>query len=147
MREKSHDDAMVEIFREDPSYAIELLNAVLQEGEQGELLVVLRQMAKAFGGVQEIADKSQLNTTQLYRTLSPDGNPALSSLSAILKAMGLRLAIQFEDQQASRAAQIKRFSTELQRRVDALARGERISATESKRRIAAKSRSRRKLSA
>lgn len=29
----------------------------------------------------------------LYRTLSPDGNPALSSLSAILKAMGLRLAV------------------------------------------------------
>jgi len=31
---------------------------------------------------------------QLYRTLSPKGNPALNSLLAILKAMGLRLAVQ-----------------------------------------------------
>ena len=62
-------------------------------GDQGELLVILRQMASAYGGVQAIAAQAQLNPTQLYRTLSPDGNPALSSLSAILKAMGLRLAV------------------------------------------------------
>ncbi|WP_279381390.1 helix-turn-helix domain-containing transcriptional regulator [Candidatus Thiosymbion oneisti] len=30
---------------------------------------------------------------QLYRTLSPAGNPAISSLAAILKVMGLRLAV------------------------------------------------------
>ncbi len=30
---------------------------------------------------------------KLYRTLSPKGNPALSSFSAILKAMGMRLAV------------------------------------------------------
>lgn len=59
-----------------------------------ELLVVLRQMAKAFGGVQAVAEQARLNPTQLYRTLSPKGNPALSSLSAILRAMGLRLAVQ-----------------------------------------------------
>ena len=40
-----------------------------------------------------MAVQAQLNPTQLYRTLSPKGNPALSSLSAILKAMGLRLAV------------------------------------------------------
>ena len=60
----------------------------------GELLTVLRHMAQAFGGVQAVAEQAQLNPTQLYRTLSPKGNPALSSLSAILKAMGLRLAVQ-----------------------------------------------------
>ncbi len=58
------------------------------------LLIVLRQMAQAFGGVQAVAEQAHLNPTQLYRTLSPKGNPALSSLSAILKAMGLRLAVQ-----------------------------------------------------
>jgi DNA-binding phage protein len=41
-----------------------------------------------------VADKAHLIAPQLYRTLSPDGNPVLSSLSAILKAMGLRLAVQ-----------------------------------------------------
>ncbi len=41
-----------------------------------------------------LAEQAHLNPTQLYRTLSPKGNPALSSLTAILKAMGLRLAVQ-----------------------------------------------------
>jgi len=85
---------MAEIFQEDPGYALELLNSILEDGEPGELLIALRQMAKAFGGVQSIAEKAELNPTQLYRTLSADGNPALSSLTAILKAMGLRLAVQ-----------------------------------------------------
>jgi len=51
-------------------------------------------MAKAFGGVTMIAEKAHLNTTQLYRMLSPEGNPELRSFIAVLKAMGMRLAIQ-----------------------------------------------------
>lgn len=85
---------MAEVFREDPAYAVELLNSILEDGDQSELLIALRQMTKAFGGVQTVAETAQLSTTQLYRTLSPDGNPVLSSLSAILKAMGMRLAVQ-----------------------------------------------------
>jgi len=91
---RSHDDAMAEYYRENPQYAVEMLNSILEDGEPGELLIALRQMTKAFGGVQAVAEKAELNPTQLYRTLSADGNPALSSLTAILKAMGLRLAVE-----------------------------------------------------
>jgi probable addiction module antidote protein len=94
MRDRSHDDAMAEMYRDDPAFALEVLNSILEEGDQGELMVTLRQMAKAFGGVQTVAEQAQLNPTQLYRTLSPDGNPALSNFSAILKAMGMRLSVQ-----------------------------------------------------
>jgi probable addiction module antidote protein len=94
MKSKAHDDAMAELYRNDPEFALQVINSVLEDGDQGEMLVVLRQMAKSFGGIQTVADKAHLSTTQLYRTLSPDGNPVLSSLSAILKAMGLRLAVQ-----------------------------------------------------
>ncbi|MGD0859962.1 MAG: addiction module antidote protein [Terracidiphilus sp.] len=94
MKDRTHDEAMAELFKEDPAYALELLNIILEDGEQGELLVALRQMAKAFGGVQTVAEKANLNPTQLYRTLSEHGNPELRSLSAILKAMGLRLAVE-----------------------------------------------------
>ncbi len=94
MRDRSHDDAMAEYYREHPVYAVEMLNSILEDGEPGELLIALRQMTKAFGGVQSVAEKAHLNPTQLYRTLSADGNPALSSLTAILKAMGLRLAVE-----------------------------------------------------
>nr|VFJ44541.1 MAG: probable addiction module antidote protein [Candidatus Kentron sp. FM]VFJ54213.1 MAG: probable addiction module antidote protein [Candidatus Kentron sp. FM]VFK10192.1 MAG: probable addiction module antidote protein [Candidatus Kentron sp. FM] len=93
MKDRSHDEAMAEVFRDDPAYAAQLLNGILEEGDQGELMVTLRQMTRAFGGVRAVAGEARLNPTQLYRTLSPAGNPALGSLSAILKAMGLRLAV------------------------------------------------------
>lgn len=94
MRSRPHDDAMAELYRNDPALAIDVVNDILENGDQAELLIVLRQLTKAYGGVQAVAEQAHLNPTQLYRTLSPKGNPALSSLMAILKAMGLRLKVQ-----------------------------------------------------
>jgi probable addiction module antidote protein len=93
-RDASFDEAVVEVFQADPAVAVELLNSILEDGEQGELLIALRQMTKAFGGVSAVAEKANLNPTQLYRTLSEEGNPSLSGFTAILKSMGFRLAIQ-----------------------------------------------------
>ncbi len=94
MKGRPHDGAMAELYRGDPAVALEVINSILEDGDQAELLIVLRQMVQTFGGVQAVAEQAHLNPTQLYRTLSPKGNLALSSLSAILKAMGLRLAVQ-----------------------------------------------------
>ncbi|HCX4766803.1 TPA: addiction module antidote protein, partial [Escherichia coli] len=47
MKDRAHDTAMAEVFRNDPAYAVELLNSILEDGEQGELLIALRQMAEA----------------------------------------------------------------------------------------------------
>ena len=94
MKDRPHDDAMAELYRSDPDYAAQLLSSILADGDQAELLIALRQMAQAFGGVPAIAEQAHLNPTQLYRTLSPQGNPALSSFGAILKAMGVRLAVE-----------------------------------------------------
>ncbi|PIT68599.1 DNA-binding protein [Bartonella tribocorum] len=94
MKDRSHDDAMAEIFHNDPEVAAATLDAILADGDQGELLVTLRQMAKAYGGVQAVAKAAKLNPTQLYRTLSEKGNPEFRSLNALLRTMGLRLAVQ-----------------------------------------------------
>lgn len=94
MKDRSHDEAMVELFRTDPAIAAATLDAILADGDQGELLVTLRQMTKAFGGVPAVARSAELNPTQLYRTLSESGNPELRSLTAVLRTMGLRLAVQ-----------------------------------------------------
>ena len=67
---------------------------MLEDGDQRELMLALRRMAKAFGGVPKLAQDTELNATSLYRTLSPRGNPELRSLKALLKAMGMRLAVQ-----------------------------------------------------
>ena len=93
-KDRSHDEAMAETFRNDPAYARKFLNSILEDGEQGELLIALRQLTKAFGGVQSVAEKAHLNPTQLYRTLSEKGNPELGTLTAILSVMGMRLAVE-----------------------------------------------------
>ncbi len=101
MKDRSHDDAMAELFKGDPAFAAEYLNQLLQDGEPADLLVALRQMAQAHGGVRTIAKDAELNANQLYRTLSPQGNPELRSLLAVLKALGLRLAVQVAQEHAA----------------------------------------------
>jgi probable addiction module antidote protein len=94
MGTRSHERATIESFRRNPEFAAEYLNAVLEDGDQDELMVALRRVATAFGGVGKVAEAADLNATTLYRTLSWRGNPELKSLTAILKAMGLRIAVQ-----------------------------------------------------
>jgi probable addiction module antidote protein len=94
MKNVAFDDMMVEVFRKDPDNAVDLLNSILADGAQDELLIALRQMTKAFGGMTEVAKNAQINITHIYRSLSATGNPELRSLSAILETMGLRLAVQ-----------------------------------------------------
>lgn len=94
---RSHDDAVVDMLRNDPSFAIEYLNAALDEqdeiGGREALLAALRQIAKA-QGFSSIAAKAGVPRESVYRALSPSGNPRVSTLLAVLKASGLKLAVQ-----------------------------------------------------
>ena len=89
----SHEEATVESFRKNPAFAAEYLNTILEEGDQEELLLTLRRMSQAFGGVQKLAEEAKLNANTLYRTLSPKGNPELKSLRSVLRAMGMQLTV------------------------------------------------------
>ena len=91
---RSHEEAVIEDLRSDPEFAAGYLNSVLEDGDQQELMTALRRVAIAFGGVPKLAELTELNAKTLYRTLSPQGNPELRSLTAMLKAMGMRLAVQ-----------------------------------------------------
>lgn len=93
---RSHDDAMVELLREDPAFADEYLAAALEEadepGGRQALLRALRHVAQA-QGMEEVAQRAGLRRESLYRALSPKGNPTLETLLAVLSAAGLRLAV------------------------------------------------------
>jgi probable addiction module antidote protein len=95
MRDRSNDDAMAETYREDPALAVAVLNSIFKDetSELYEVLIVLRQLAKAFGGVQSVAEIAGLNPTQIYRTLSAEGNPEFRGLMAILRALNLQLMV------------------------------------------------------
>jgi probable addiction module antidote protein len=69
------------------------LNGVLADGDQDEVMLALRRLSKAYGGVSKLAKEAELNATTLYRTLSPKGNPELKSLTALLRALGMQLTV------------------------------------------------------
>lgn len=92
-RSISHDEAMAEIFRKNPAHAIDVLNAILEEGDQSDLQMALRQMALAFGGATEVVERANSNGTPTHRTPFADGNPVIRNFFAALKAMDMRLAL------------------------------------------------------
>ena len=77
----------------DPLEAAAYLEAVIEDGDPDALMLALRQVAQAQGGVSRIARKAKLSREATYRILSKSGNPELRSFRALLKATGLRLAI------------------------------------------------------
>ncbi len=90
---RTHEEATVEMFQHDPELAAEYLNTVLEDGDEADLMLALRTLSKTFGGIQEVARQAEVNAHTLYRTLSEQGNPELKTLSSILRAMGMRLAV------------------------------------------------------
>lgn len=42
---------MADLLKREPAYAVDLLNAILEDGEQAELSILLRQMESALGDV------------------------------------------------------------------------------------------------
>jgi probable addiction module antidote protein len=91
----SHDEAMVKELRERPEFAAEYLKAALEDAEESSvLLLALRRVAEARGGVAKVAKAAGIERESLYRALSPRGNPRWSTLVAVTKAMGLRLTVE-----------------------------------------------------
>jgi len=77
----------------DPDNAAEYLTAAIEEGDRDVLLLSMRRVAQARGGMAAVAERSNLKRENLYRTLSKGGNPELRTLYNILHGMGLKLAI------------------------------------------------------
>ena|SRR5438094_9594914 len=91
----SHDEAMIRELRRNPEFAAEYLRAALaDEDEPRVLLVALRRVAEARGGVAKVAKAAGIERESLYRALSAQGNPRLSTLVAVTKAMGLKLTVE-----------------------------------------------------
>ncbi|HIJ83040.1 MAG: addiction module antidote protein [Magnetococcales bacterium] len=77
----------------DPKVAAIYLEECLQDGDMGMFTTALKHVADARGGVTLLSSAAHLNYETLYRTLSEDGNPRLSTLVKVLDAMGLRLGV------------------------------------------------------
>ena len=90
---RDHDEEFVNRLKY-PEFAYEYLKAALDEKDMPEVFMdALSHVAKA-KGIRQISARTKLNRENLYRLLSKDGNPTLSSLSAILDVLGLKLTLE-----------------------------------------------------
>jgi probable addiction module antidote protein len=91
----SHDEAIVDELRRNPKFAAEYLKAALEDTDEPQvLLIALRRLAEARGGIAKIAKAAGVERESLYRALSAHGNPRLATLTAVMKAVGLRLTVE-----------------------------------------------------
>ena len=89
----SHRARLIEELRADPQLAAEYLNAAAEDGDARVYLAALRNVAEA-KGMAKIAKAAGVPRESLYRALSSSGNPRFSTLHAVLKAAGLKLAVE-----------------------------------------------------
>lgn len=98
----SHEEHLKNTLGKNPQEAVEYLNLALQEEDNAAFLMALQDVAKAFGGMRELARKTGLNREGLYDALSTAGNPAFNNLTSILAALGLGLAVKVKKSKTSR---------------------------------------------
>src|ERR1700691_6817692 len=92
----SHNEGIVRRLREDSDFAAEYLKAAFEdEDEPRVLLIALRYLAQA-QGIAKVAKAAGIERESLYRALSVRGNPRLSTLVAVTKAVGLKLTVETE---------------------------------------------------
>ncbi|AOK18822.1 transcriptional regulator [Burkholderia cepacia] len=96
----SHHDAEVAELGADRELAVEYLKAAMASLDDPDNraagLLALRTVAEAYGGLGAVAAEAGISRESLYRTLSPNGNPTLKTLLAVLKTVGLRLSVEPE---------------------------------------------------
>ncbi len=90
----SHNEAIIRRLRKDPEFAAEYVKAALEDNQEPlVLLLALRHLARA-RGIAKVAKAAGIERESLYRALSRRGNPRLSTLVAVTRAIGLKLTVE-----------------------------------------------------
>jgi probable addiction module antidote protein len=97
-RSRSYQKELIEALK-DHDEAVAYLNAALEESLKGDkesqelFLRALRNVAEAQGGLGKLAKKVHIRRENLYRILSEEGNPELTTFAMILSALGFSLKV------------------------------------------------------
>jgi probable addiction module antidote protein len=68
------------------------LDAALQEKDPALISAVLGDIARA-KGMAQIAEKTGLGRTSLYKALSPDGHPKFETILKVVNALGFEFCV------------------------------------------------------
>ncbi len=66
------------------------LEAALEDGNPALISAVLGDIARA-KGMSQIAEKTGLGRTSLYKALSPEGHPDFATVLKVINALGIKL--------------------------------------------------------
>jgi probable addiction module antidote protein len=69
------------------------LDSALEQNDMRLFMMTLKEVIRTRGGFTTTARKTGLNRTALYKIVSMQGNPVLSTLVLLLAVVGLRLAV------------------------------------------------------
>ena len=85
-------------FLSDPERARAYLEVALEDyardQDRSALLLALKDVATAKGGLGRLARQANLNRAHVYKALSGKGNPRLDTMEKILNSLGFRLSIE-----------------------------------------------------
>lgn len=76
-----------------PEGQAELLADAMASGDAGYIANALGVIARA-RGMTEVAREAGVTREALYRSLSEDGDPRLTTLLGVIKALGFRLSVE-----------------------------------------------------
>jgi probable addiction module antidote protein len=80
---------------------VELISDALASGDANYIAVALGTVARA-RGMTKVADEAGVSRAALYKALAEGGDPQLSTLLGVLKALGIKLtAVQRESELAA----------------------------------------------
>src|SRR5690606_842495 len=100
-----HDEQEIAELRADPALAVEYLKVAMESlddpDDRAAGLLALRTVAEAYGGLGAVAAEAGISREALYRSLSPNGNPTLKTLLAVLKAVGMKLSVEPGEREAA----------------------------------------------
>ena len=70
----------------------EYLNAILEDGDENEIITAIGNIAKAIG-MTKIAEETGLSRTSLYKALSDGAKPQFGTIMKVLKAVGGQIQV------------------------------------------------------
>lgn len=79
-------------FLETSEDIVSYLELALEDGDPALFQKALGDVARS-QGMAQLAERAGLNRTALYKALSEEGDPRLSTLMAVLKSLGLRMSL------------------------------------------------------
>ncbi len=80
-----------------PDFVIAYLNAALADEDKQVFLIALKNVLEAQGqDLTELAEETDISRQNIYRILSPKGNPRWENITSIMNAMDLQINVSFK---------------------------------------------------